>query len=462
MTSTKYILASVLLAIFVSQLVEADNAVLIIIDDLGLDHLKLYGLREASTFAKTPNIDKLAANGMTFENAYSYPVCTATRTSILTGRFGFRTGVGCLRNGPKSTEFTIAKAMGSAGIPNACVGKWHVNTVENGGTSSPNKMGFDYYAGVLENASDYFDWEKTVNGITSQSTNYLTSEFTDDAIEWVEKQGDKPFFLWLAHFAVHSPFHSPPSELHSLAREIDGARGVRNKNRAMFKAMLEALDTEIGRLLNSLPLDTNIIFIGDNGGPTRVGEGPYDVGKRKGSLYQGGINVPFIVSGPAVASKGSRSDALIHTVDLFSTILELVGVDVGEAVPAGVKVDSLSFDSVLKGGIGGREYNYGEVFDCPMKGGGRAGGRAGGRGGNRRSQTGATSRTTDDGDDGKEGRVARNDRFKLIDFSGSGGEELYDLKLDPFEASNLLNGTPLSSEASAALDDLRNFLGTFS
>ena len=153
--------------------------------------------------------------------------------------------------------------------------------------------------------------------------------------------------MLVAFNAPHTPFHNPPESLHSY-----GVDPLAVSDRNAYEAALEALDTEIGRLLASVDLaNTNIILVGDNGTPTRVAQAPYGgQGHAKGALYQGGIHVPMVVSGPHVSlTPGSTSDRLVHVVDLFSTILEMAGVDASTIIPAETAIDSASIVPILNG-----------------------------------------------------------------------------------------------------------------
>ena len=186
-------------------------------------------------------------------------------------------------------------------------------------------MGVTHYAGLLGGMQDdYFNWTLTENGATSTVTEYSTTFFTDSAINWIGQQ-KSPWFLWLAYTAPHTPFHLPPNAIHSSV--LSGTDADINANpRDYYFAALEALDTEIGRLLGTVDrTNAVIIFIGDDGTPRRVVQAPYTLARSKGTLYQGGIHVPMIVSGAGVTRAGQREGALINTTDLFATVADLAG-----------------------------------------------------------------------------------------------------------------------------------------
>ncbi|MCU0776077.1 MAG: sulfatase-like hydrolase/transferase [Akkermansiaceae bacterium] len=387
-----------------------NNVLLIIADDLGTDSQSLYNTAAGAT-APTPNINALAAGGVRFTNAHATPVCSPTRACIITGRFGFRTGVGDVvsvlsGNSLSSSELTLPEAItrnSSLGIQSACFGKWHLNA---GGpivtANGPNNIGgWAHYAGCTAGAlASYTNWQKTVNGTTSTVTTYATTDVVNDAVAWINARtaASQQWLAWVAFNAPHTPFHVPPADLHSY-----GANPATNLLK--FRAAVEAMDREIGRLLQSVDdTTTDIIFIGDNGTPGQVIQAPYDAAHSKGTLYEGGIRVPLIIKGPSVASGGRTSDALVHAVDLFSTMLEMAGVP----LPTDVTLDSTSLMPVLANPSDGpRTRIYSDQFD----------------------QTSATAG----------GRILRDDRYKLIRFN-TGTDEFYDLSTDPAETTNLLAG----------------------
>ena len=224
------------------------------------------------------------------------------------------------------------------------LGKWHLG----GGNSSathPNDSGFDYYAGNLGNVGDYFDWTLTVNGQQSQSREYHTSKITDLAIDWINSQ-NQPWFAWLAYSAPHSPFHLPPENLLSNNSLTGSSADINANPRDYYLAAIEAMDTEIGRLLSSMSAEaranTVILFIGDNGTPRGVLDtSVYQASHNKGSLYQGGIQVPMLVSGKGVDRTGQRESALVNSTDFYATIGQLAGIDTEQIY------DSYSFKDLL-------------------------------------------------------------------------------------------------------------------
>jgi arylsulfatase A-like enzyme len=410
----------------------ASNILLIIADDYGIDSSSLYNTSAAASQPPTPNLASLAAGGVRFTSAYAYPLCSPTRASILTGRYGFRTGVGNVvstasGNSLAAEEQTLPEAFTAAasGYALAHFGKWHL-TVGPGNLTAPNTIGgWPHFAGSLPGAlASYTNWTKVVNGTqTTGYTTYATTDVVNDATAWITARGTQPWLAWVAFNAPHTPFHKPPNDLHSYDA-LPGTTAHINANpRAYFEAMTEAMDTEIGRLLSAVDLArTTVIFIGDNGTQANVLQPPFPAGRGKDTLFEGGMRVPMIVAGAGVASPGRTSGALVHVVDLFATIVELAGLP-----PVSTARDSHSFAPVLRNEAHAPIRLYSESFDqaTPTAG----------------------------------GRVIRDERFKLIK-TNAGTSELYDLTNDPYEQADLLAGA-LSAEAQQHFDRLRYWLAGY-
>lgn len=399
------------------------NVILIIADDLGTDYLGFY--EDHQDTAPVPNIRKLLAKGVRFTNAWSNPVCSATRAGILTGRYSFRTGVGGIVGGMGGSEpldineITIPRLLNTYkpnGFAKANIGKWHLQPgMPMSNLNNPNIMGYDYFAGNFIGAIvSYTNWTKVTNGVSSTVTNYATTETVNDAINWIDAQNNKPFFLWLAFNAPHAPYHLPPAGLHSYSNLSGTQQDIMMNPKPYFKASLEALDHEIGRLFDSLEVhnqldNTDIVFIGDNGNTIQTAQ-IANTDRAKGTIYQYGVHVPFMISGPSVVNPSRVSHALVNTTDLFATILELFGyTDWPAQIPANKPVDSKSILPILKNqATSVRPWAFTEIF-----------------------------KLTPDADDGK---TMRNTDFKLLRFD-DGHEEFYHLAADPDEANNLLMGT---------------------
>ncbi|MGJ8644753.1 MAG: sulfatase-like hydrolase/transferase [Luteolibacter sp.] len=306
------------------------NILLLIVDDWGIDSSPLDNdttRNPGTTFPAMPNFEALAARGVRFTSAYAQPTCAPTRASIITGRFAFRHGIGTPggANLPAS-ELTLPEIFTATESPYALAsfGKWHLG----GGDNGPSEIGgWPHFAGILRGGvDDYYDWSKTTNGVTKKSTAYTTTDQVNDTLAFIKSNSEKPWFAWVGFNAPHTPFHNPPENLHTK-----GKTSVEKSNRTAYEAALEALDAELGRILSSVDLEnTHIILIGDNGTPGQVVQAPFDRTHSKGSLFQGGIHVPLVIASPDIAAPGTVSEPT-HCVDLFSTILEMAGIDLSAA-----------------------------------------------------------------------------------------------------------------------------------
>ncbi|MFM9000082.1 MAG: sulfatase [Opitutia bacterium] len=338
------------------------NIVLIMADDLGWTDLGCFG----SKYYETPAIDRLAAGGMRLTNHHHCQNCTPTRAALLSGQYGARTGVYTvggierfdwskrplrpvdnLTNLPLDRD-TFADQLKKAGYATGMFGKWHIG--ENG-PQHPGRRGFDE---ALVTMGAHFGFK--VNPPTEYPSGaYLADWLTDRAVDFIGRNKDRPFLLYLPHFGVHSPFHAKKD----LVERFKGKPGVGGHNSPTYAAMIASVDESVGRVmakLEELKLadDTILIFVSDNGGV-----GGYDrpdglirepgketKGKKskadddedgggitdntplrsgKGSLYEGGTRVPFIVSWPGRTKPGSTADLPTAHVDLFPTLLELAG-----------------------------------------------------------------------------------------------------------------------------------------
>jgi arylsulfatase A-like enzyme len=366
------------------------NIVMIIADDVGRDAIGTY---DGPAPAPTPNIDQLAAEGVQFSNAWANPVCAPTRGTIQTGRYGHRTMLLRPEEALADAEVTIPEVLAAAGstYKSALVGKWGLST--SSGTDATGhavRAGYDYFAGLPGALiGSYFNWTRhearyapeicdpdshqsdaciiassSVVSITSPApsgSHYATAVNVDDAIGWLADHEQAPWFLVLSFNAAHKPLHLPPDALHP-----NGTPCPSGQEGACYRAMIEAMDDEIGRLRAWLEQEqefdqTIVIFVGDNGSEADVVGG--DPLRWKGTLFEGGLMVPLIVRGPGVVSSGQSgiarvSNALVNTSDLFMTVLDLAGV----AGSVSVTHDSFSLVPILKGFADAlRQYAFAEV-----------------------------------------------------------------------------------------------------
>lgn len=319
------------------------NIIVILIDDMGWTDLGCQG----SDFYLTPNIDRLAKEGLRFTNGYSAcPVCSPTRAALMTGKTPARLHLTDWLPGRKDMpsqklarptilqqlpleEVTIAEALKPAGYTSASIGKWHLG----GNGFLPTDQGFDKNVGGTATGSPpsgYFNF-KTPTLSAADAKEYLTDRLTDEALHFIDDNKEKPFFLYLPHYTVHIPLQAKEE----LIQKYKAMKPGVNHQNAIYAAMIHSLDEGVGRLLkqlDDLKLSDNtlVIFTSDNGGLS-VMEGkntpatsnaPLRTGK--GYLYEGGIRVPWIFRWPARIKPGV-SDVPIITTDLFPTLLEIAG-----------------------------------------------------------------------------------------------------------------------------------------
>ena len=387
------------------------NILLIIADDMGLDATPGYSV--GTSKPTMPNLQDLMNSGMRFNNVWSNPVCTPTRATILTGKYGFRTNVINVGDVLSTSETSLHKVLNTnaSEYSHAVIGKWHLSS----DPTHPTAMGVDYFAGLLGGGvQSYTNWDLNENGVTTTSTAYTTTKFTDLAIDWVSAQS-QPWFLWLAYNAPHTPFHLPPTNLHNQGDLPTDEASIDANPLPYYHAMIEAMDSEMGRLLSTMTQEdrnnTLIIFVGDNGTPSEVVQ-VYKSNRAKGAIYQGGVNVPMVISGKNVTRVNETEDALISTTDLFATI-----ADVAAGTASYDSGDSRSFLDLLNSSNSkGRDFVYTEKYN---------------------SQTQGPDYTI------------RNATHKYIYFN-TGAEALYDLIENPLESPNLLNENQLPLSASDA------------
>ncbi len=325
------------------------NIVFILADDLGWSQLGCYG----SSFYETPNIDKLAAGGMLFTNAYAAcAVCSPTRASIMTGKYPARLHLTDFIKGNTRTDYpltepewqkylpleevTIGEVFKEAGYRTAIFGKWHLSQNKKPPESlpyNPDKQGFDEYL-VTYKPSPETNPEKDAHNVDS---------ITNAAIRFISKNRKDPFFLVVSHNTIHDPL----MEKEAIINEYRSKYGAGEKeNNPVIGAMIERLDRSVGRIMDEIEkqdilTNTVVVFFSDNGGKDAYAlQTPLRRGK--GWLYEGGIRVPLIVSWPGKINTGSRTSAMVGSIDLLPTLADLVSIP---SIPE--KIDGKSFKSVL-------------------------------------------------------------------------------------------------------------------
>lgn len=382
------------------------NVLLIIADDFGLDAFSLSQFGQSTNKAVTPHLTALAKTGILFDNLWATPACTTTRGTLMTGQHGVHSGISFVPAVMNTNTMTLQRYLraqkNSAGYQNAVIGKWHL-----GGTtpanSHPNDSGVDYYAGNITGVlPSYYNWPLVTQGVSSNSTEYHSTHITNLALDWIARQQNAPWFLWLAYAAPHTPFHLPPAGLHQRTELSGSEADILARPRDYYLAAVEAMDHEIGRLLNSMDATTRantlIIFIGDNGTPVQVADASvFSPQHVKNSLYEGGIRVPMIVSGKGVSRAGVREAALLNTTDFFATIAEITG----NTLP--VIHDSYSFSALFTANAqAARTVNYAEFESAAVQ-----------------------------------GWVVRDNQYKLHQYQ-NGTQQLYDVSTDINEQKDLL------------------------
>ncbi|MFQ6036804.1 MAG: sulfatase [Sedimentisphaerales bacterium] len=329
------------------------NIIVIISDDQGYADIGVHGCQDIAT----PNIDSIARNGFRFTNGYvSCPVCSPTRAGLATGRyqqrFGheFNTGPppGGLRDhvGLPLTEVTIADVLKSAGYVTGAVGKWHLGMAPH---FHPFKRGYDEFFGFLHGGHSYIDpglgtFNPILHGTEPvDEKEYLTDAFSREAVAFIQRHHDKPFFLYLAYNAVHTPLQAPP-------RYQNGFGHITDKKRRVYAGMLTAMDEGIGKLLAKLreldiQKDTVLFFLSDNGGPKANGSRNDPLRGTKGTMFEGGIRVPFMVQWPRRLKGGQAYEHPVIALDILPTAAAAVGAD----LPRDRKFDGVNLLPYLTG-----------------------------------------------------------------------------------------------------------------
>ncbi len=332
------------------------NIVIIFADDLGYGDLGCYG----HPTIRTPNLDGLAAEGIRFTQFYSAaPVCTPSRAALLTGRYPIRSGMTGQTKGvlfPGSTrglpadELTIAAALKGKGYATACIGKWHLG---HRPAYLPTRHGFDYYYGIPYSndmvPTPLMRNEEVIEEPAVQET--LIPRYTDEAIQFIERSKDQPFFLYFAHTYPHVPLHA-------------SERFKDKSPRGLYGDVVEELDWSVGQVVQrlrdlNLVENTLVFFTSDNGPwlPHKLNGGSAGLLREgKGTTWEGGMREPGIAWWPGKIRPGQVNTTMAGTMDLFSTCLTLAGV----ALPTDRVIDGRDLSPVLfgRGGLEDRAYFY--------------------------------------------------------------------------------------------------------
>jgi len=335
-----------------TQSQQKPNLIVILTDDQGYADVGFNG----STDIKTPHIDRIASEGTRFTNGYvSYPVCGPSRAGLLTGRYQDRFGFTSNptmdptipENGIPTTEKNIAEVLKPAGYTSAIIGKWHMGTHPD---LWPNKRGFDYFYGFLSGGHQYFPEDLTLNDLDDvkykydwyrtrllrneqrvDTDEYLTDELSNEAVEFIKRESDKPFFLYLAYNAPHTPLQA--SEKY-LARY----QHIKDKKRRTYAAMVSAVDDGVGAILATLKeqgIDENtlVVFLSDNGGARNNASDNGGLRGNKNDLFEGGVRVPFAARWPNQIPAGVDYHQAVSSLDILATIVEQAKVDTSKNKP---------------------------------------------------------------------------------------------------------------------------------
>ena len=403
------------------------NVIVILVDDMGQTDLSCYG----SKFYETPHVDQLAKDGVRFANGYSAcTVCSPTRAALLTGKYPARLHLtdwiaGHVR--PKAKlqipdwrkflpfeEITLAEQFKAAGYATASIGKWHLTPGLKEGDEAyyPEKHGFDLNVGGYARGQppSYHAPYKIPTLTEGPKGEFLTDREAAEAVKFIEANKEKPFFLYLPHYAVHTPLGGKPDVIAKYQAKVAKLPDLKQKN-ATYAALVESVDDSLGTIraaLKRLKLDENtiIVFTADNGGLMPVTDNsPFRVGK--GSAYEGGVRVPLIIHAPGVTKAGTVDQTPAMTIDLYPTVLELAGVK-----PLQSLVDGISLAPLLKSGA---KPDRAEIFwHYPHYHPG-----------------GATPYS-----------AVRSGDFRLVHFYEDGRDELYDLANDVGETKDLASAQP--------------------
>lgn len=360
------------------------NLLVILADDLGYGDLACQGADDM----RTPHLDGLFAEGMTFTNFYANcPVCSPTRAALLSGRYQERVGVpGVIRTHRENNwgyldpgTRLLPDIAREQGYHTAIIGKWHLGLRS---PNTPNERGFAHFRGFLgDMMDDYYHHRRHGNNYMYDNRQQIDPEghatelFTDWSIDYLKERAaeDRPFLLYLAYNAPHTPIQPPPQwEQKVLARE-DGIDG----QRAKLVALIEHMDDSIGRVLKTLEDNgqadnTIVVFTSDNGGQLNVGasNGPLRDGKQ--SVYQGGLKVPTAVRWPGHVAAGSRSELRAMSMDILPTLFTAAGIDMPPA-SAESDIEGRSFLPTLRGQQ--QDPLRARLFFCRREGGLRYGGK---------------------------------------------------------------------------------------
>jgi len=329
------------------------NIIMIVVDDLGWSDV---GYNQNSKLLETPNIDSLATQGLRFDNAYAGAAnCAPSRAVLMSGQYGPRHGIYTVspsargdartrkliptknQQGLKPEVITLAETLKSAGYSTGHFGKWHLG-------NDPDTQGFDVnVAGSHQGMTfHYFSPYELPNIKDGEAGEYLTDRLTSEVIDWVKTKKEAPFFAYLPYYTVHTPFQAPAEKIEKYQK-----KGIRDKKHATYAAMVELMDSNVGRILKmleeeNLADDTLVIFTSDNGG-YRMSSFPSPIRAGKGSYYEGGIRIPLLMRWPEKIRPDIDSTPVINA-DFYPTLVSLTNAE-----PPNQDLDGLDLSASLLG-----------------------------------------------------------------------------------------------------------------
>jgi arylsulfatase A len=415
------------------------NIIFIMADDLGWRDLACCG----NPFIDTPHLDRLARDGMRFTRAYQQTVCSPTRVALLTGMHPVRVGITDYLGPEAGAKFldpkveTINERLKEAGYVSGLIGKWHLTGNYEAAKGSPDKHGWDEVIASETNyigGGDYFHPYKHIAGLEARlgENEYLTDRLSLEACDFITRNKEKPFFLYLSHYSVHTALSAKPDLLAKYQAKLQALspeEAAKVGSKPALAAMMESIDEGVGQIretLSRLGLEeqTLIIFTSDNGGESvRGGKGgglvpavtsvaPLRAGKSH--LYEGGIRVPLIVSWPGVTPAGSLCDVPVNGLDWYPTFLAVAGLQARGPQP----MDGSGIVGLLKNPAESRPAPM--FWHYPLQKPHFLGGRS--------------------------SAAMREGNWKLIEFFDMATFELYDLSRDEAEQRNLADSEPARLE----------------
>lgn len=422
------------------QIKKKPNIIFILADDLGWGELNAYG----NMFNETPHLSELAKQGMLFTQAYAAaPICSPTRASLMTGQYPARVHItDFLPDNSKRfldpTKYvTINEALGTAGYHTGIIGKWHLDTDFKNHPGGPKENGFDEVIAsetkYIADGDYFYPYDKIGTITSGQPNEYLTDRQGIEAKKFIERNKEKPFYLYLAFYSVHTKLDAPEDVVNKYKKKFDDKYGpgksqdlygpthprheTHHLDNPYLAAMIERIDDNVGLVMktlkeNGLEDNTILIFYSDNGSPARLGN---NGGLRMGKswLYEGGIREDFIIRWPGKIKPGTKSDLPVWTVDMYPTFLDAAGIK----KPEGTKLDGISLVPYLTKGIKPQRDTF--YWHYP-------------------SETGGWKE--------RMASAVRSGDYKLLNFYLDQRFELYNIKTDPTESHDLAKTMPQKVE----------------